>query len=118
MTGSGRSAEPAATTNAIRVIPCGSAIADEIRARPSGWVFPGVVGWHLSADRVGVLMSRALPPGWTAHTLRHRFATRAYAGSRDLLSVQALLGHSSPTTTRDYVQLPDDALRAAMEWAA
>ena len=37
----------------IRVIPCGSAIADEIRARPSGWVFPGVVGWHLSADRVG-----------------------------------------------------------------
>jgi site-specific recombinase XerD len=56
--------------------------------------------------------------GWTAHTLRHRFATVAYAGERDLLAVQVLLGHSKPETTRLYVLIPDASLRAAVAWAA
>lgn len=59
-----------------------------------------------------------LPDGWTTHTLRHRFATVSYAGTRDLLAVQELLGHSRPETTRGYVQLPQDALRAAVAAAA
>ena len=79
---------------------------------------PGQTDGHLSADYVGVLMARALPDGLTAHTLRHRFATAAYGATRDLLAVQELLGHSSPETTRNYVQLPADALRRAVEAAA
>jgi site-specific recombinase XerD len=59
-------------------------------------------------------MSALLGPGWTAHSLRHRFATRAYAGERDLLTVQQLLGHSSVATTQRYTQIPDDALRRAV----
>jgi integrase/recombinase XerC len=38
----------------------------------------------------------------TAHQLRHWFATQTYATSGDLLVVQNLLGHSSPTTTAVY----------------
>jgi len=66
---------------------------------------------------VGRIMSDALGgprSGWTAHTLRHRFATRAYAGDRDILSVQQLLGHSSVATTQRYTAPPDDALRKAV----
>lgn len=79
-----------------------------------GYVFPGNDHGHLSPDRVGRIMSDLLGPGWTAHTLRHRFATRAYAGQRDLLTVQQLLGHSSVATTQRYTQIPDDALRRAV----
>lgn len=63
-------------------------------------------------------MAAALPPGWTAHTLRHRFATRSYAATRDLATVQELLGHAKPETTRLYVALPPDAMRQATAWAA
>lgn len=83
-----------------------------------GWAFPGRIDGHLSPGHVSRLVSRALPDGWTAHTLRHRMATTAYAGTRDLLAVGAVLGHSRPETTQRYVRLPDDALRAAVTAAA
>jgi site-specific recombinase XerC len=47
---------------------------------------------------------RALGMGWTAHQLRHRFATRVHDASGDLLVTQALLGHASPTTTAIYAK--------------
>lgn len=78
-----------------------------------GWAFPNGLGGHLSPGHVSRLMSREMPPGWTCHSLRHRMASQAYAGTRDLLAVQQLLGHSRPETTQRYVQLPDDALRTA-----
>lgn len=101
-----------------RLVPLHVDLAVMLRERGPGWVFPGQVDGHLSPRWVGDLVQRVLPDGWTTHTLRHRFATVAYHGSRDLLAVQELLGHSKPETTRLYVQLPDDALRAAMRWAA
>lgn len=79
-----------------------------------GCVFPGQSGGTLTAGHVGVVARRALGDGWTAHALRHRFATRAYAGSRDLLAVQALLGHSDPITTKRYTDLSNDSLAAAV----
>lgn len=79
-----------------------------------GYVFPGDDGGHLSPDWVGRVLSKVLGKGWTAHTLRHRFATRAYAGQRDILTVQQLLGHASVATTQRYTQVPDDALRRAV----
>lgn len=77
------------------------------------WAFPNGLGGHMTSGHVSKLLSRAMPPGWTAHTLRHRMATQAYAGTRDLLAVGAVLGHSRPETTQRYVRMPDDALRAA-----
>jgi integrase/recombinase XerC len=55
-----------------------------------------------------------LPNGWTLHTLRHRFATRAYRGSRNLRAVQVLMGHSSIATTERYLACDDNEIRAAM----
>lgn len=101
-----------------RVVPLPESIADRLRTLPAGWVFPSSRGGHLTEGHVGVLIARALPDTWTAHPLRHRFATIAYAGTRDLLAVQELLGHTKPETTRGYIQLPQDALRAAIAAAA
>lgn len=87
-------------------------------AQLSGWAFPNGKGSHLSAGHVSRVMSRAMPEGWTAHTLRHRAATQMYGGTLDLLAVGAVLGHSRPETTQRYVLLPDDALRAAVRAAS
>lgn len=84
-----------------------------LKSAPAGWLFPNGHGSHMSPGHVSRLVSRALPEGWTAHTLRHRCASVAYAGTRDLLAVGAMLGHSRPETTQRYVRMPDDAVRAA-----
>jgi integrase len=55
-----------------------------------------------------------MPEGWTLHTGRHRFATRAYRGSRNLRAVQALMGHSAIATTERYLAVDDDEIRAAV----
>jgi integrase/recombinase XerC len=54
---------------------------------------------------------------WIMHTLRHRFSSRAYRGTRNLRAVQVLLGHSSIATTERYCAVDDDEIRAAMEAA-
>lgn len=82
------------------------------------WLFPNGQGDHLTPGHVGRLLSAAMPEGWTAHTLRHRMASVSYAGTRDLLAVGAVLGHSRPETTQRYIRLPDDALRAAVRAAS
>jgi integrase len=82
--------------------------------KAGGWLFPGNDAGHLSPRYVGKLMAGVLPDHWTAHTLRHRFATRAYRGSRNLRAVQTLLGHSSVATTERYTAVDDDEIRAAM----
>jgi integrase/recombinase XerC len=46
--------------------------------------------------------------------LRHRFASRAYRGSRNLRDVQVLMGHSSIATTERYLAVDDDEVCAAM----
>lgn len=84
----------------------------------SPWLFPSPapqhVGEHLTARHMGKLLSVLLGPGVTAHMLRHRFATQAYAATRDLRAVQELLGHSKPETTARYAAVPDGALTAAV----
>lgn len=85
----------------------------------SGYLFPS--SHHpgpLTAAHLGKIIARALPEQWTAHPLRHRFATDAYAVDRDLQAVQQLLGHSRPETTAVYAQIPDGALLAAVRGAA
>lgn len=99
----------------VREIPAHDALVEALAVLPRGYVFPGRDGGHLSPDRVGRIMAKALPgDGWTAHSLRHRFATRAYASERDLIAVQQMLGHSSLATTQRYTKAPDDAKRRAV----
>lgn len=98
-----------------RVLPIPDALARRVRvatlAGEGGWAFPGRCDGHLSPHYVGKLVSRLLPEGVAMHSLRHRFATKAYLQDRDLLTVQTLLGHASPDTTQRYVAAPTDALR-------
>jgi integrase len=79
----------------------------------SGWLFPDGAGGHLSPAWVGELVGNVMPAGYTMHTLRHRFATRAYRGTRNLRAVQTLLGHASIATTERYTAVDDDEIRAA-----
>lgn len=94
-----------------RTVPLGASLARELRALPYGYFFPGNRNGHLSPEYVGKLIARLMPDHWTMHTLRHRFATAAYAVDKDLFVVQDLLGHASPATTRAYVVIPNENLR-------
>lgn len=101
-----------------RLVP----LCDEVRIllseAPMGYLFPGQINGHLSPAHVGKLVSRVLAPSWTAHSLRHRCATKCYAEGRDLLAVQRILGHAKPETTQQYVLIPDSFVRAALAGAA
>lgn len=101
-----------------RIVPLLPTVAAELHTLGDGYFFPGRMDGHLSPRHVGKLVSRLMPPGWTMHTLRHRFATKAYAIDRDLFTLQELLGHASPATTRLYVLTPDDTRRRLVHAAA
>ncbi|WP_395695288.1 tyrosine-type recombinase/integrase [Nocardioides sp.] len=90
-------------------------------ASEGGWVFPSSApkSGHITPQHLGRVVARAIPgEEWTAHTLRHLFATRAYAAERDLQAVQRLLGHARPETTAIYAQVPDGALLSAVAAAS
>lgn len=98
-----------------RLVPIGDALAAEIRTYPRGHLFPSDrhPSGHLDPDTVGRILSGLLGPGCAAHQLRHRYATRAYQGTHDLVAVQRLLGHATIATTQVYADTDLDSLRAA-----
>lgn len=96
-----------------RIVPCPDDLAAEIQAC-GGYLFPGRWSGHVEASYVGKHITRLLPDGWSAHSLRHRYATRTYESTHDLYLVSKLLGHSSVETTQIYVAMPDSRLRAGM----
>ena len=95
----------------LRTVPLSPSLALALRALPRGYAFPGDDQGHLSPRWVGKLMTNLIPEGFTMHSLRHRFATKAYGVDRDVFAVQELLGHASPATTRRYVVIENEALR-------
>jgi integrase len=108
-----------------RTVPIGDGLAAAIRSyrepggrNTGGWLFGGQCDGHISPGHVGVLLSRAMGAGWSAHKLRHRYASRGYAGTGDLVAVQRNLGHSSLATTQRYVATTDLAARAVSAAAA
>jgi integrase len=122
----------------IRVVPLHPTLAGELtrererrrshgrfgtgyRYHPEGpdapWVFPGPKGGPMLPDGLGKAATTALG-GLGVHTLRHRFATNAYNGTRDLLALQQLLGHSKPETTTRYARASTAALEATVLAAA
>lgn len=99
-----------------RLVPVPDYLAGVLLARQSGWLFPSPVreDQPLTPAHVGKLVSRALAGPWTTHTLRHAFATAAFAVEGDLFAVRDLLGHASIATTENYVLSPRDSMiRAA-----
>lgn len=96
-----------------RLVPVSDSLAREIQcyAETDGYVFPGRYRGHITPGAVGRMVSALLPPGVTMHALRHRYATRVYAASHDILATQQLLGHSSPAITQRYVAVDNERLR-------
>lgn len=101
-----------------RVVPINARLAGQIRDYcGGGYLFPGQVDGHLSPDCVGRLVSRLMPPGWSMHKLRHRYATRGFNGTRNLLALREALGHSSVATTQRYTAVTLLDVRAISEAA-
>lgn len=101
-----------------RVVPINDDLGADISALPRGWVFPSRKGGHMSEREVGRLVSRLMPEGWSMHKLRHRYATRGYAATRNLRAVQLALGHASVATTERYTAVTTPEVRAVSEAAA
>lgn len=113
-----------------RIVPIHDQLAEQIQRGPGEWVpdgadtgylFPSIDRWgnviakHMTGDRVGRLISDLMPKDWSAHKLRHRYATMGYAKTRDLRAIQELLGHSSVATTQRYTATSSAAMRAVAD---
>lgn len=102
-----------------RAVPITDELAEQLRASETTYLFPAPTGGHITDRYLGKLVAQALPETWTAHTLRHRYATVAYqASGGDLRAVQELLGHQSPATTAIYTKVADESIRRAAMGAA
>lgn len=99
-----------------RIVPCPPGLAIRLRRR-KGWIFPGGQQGHVSAGWLGKRISRVLPPGVTAHKIRHRFASVSYSKTHDLRALQELLGHASLATTQAYVRVSTAETREAAQAA-
>lgn len=99
----------------VRRVPLLPGLAGELHAMPEGYIFPGQIEGHLSPHYVGKLISGVLPPGWAAHSLRHRFGSKFYETERDIRATQTVLGHKSVRTTQIYTKVPAGALWRGMQ---
>lgn len=103
-----------------RVVPLTDDLVAEFRALTThrGYLFPGQIDGHISAQWVGIMISRLMPPGWSMHKLRHRFATLGFAGTGNLRAVQEALGHASVATTQRYTAVSTREVRSVADAAA
>lgn len=87
--------------------------ARPLLAKPNsgGWVFLNARGGKLSRMGIWKILRKWVEKagfgnrGIHPHTLRHSFATHLLEGGADIISIQAMLGHSSVTTTEIYTHI-------------
>jgi integrase/recombinase XerC len=101
-----------------RYVPTHPLIWEAVRGLPPGPIAVGEDGRRLTGSQVShrgnYRIGKAGVRGVSMHKLRHRFATRAFDATVDLIAVQELLGHSDVGTTRRYVEVNRDRMAAAV----
>lgn len=84
--------------------------------KKSEYLFISQEGEKLTTRRIAQIIEKiiglvAIKNKVTPHTIRHTFATHLLNHGADLRSVQALLGHSSLSTTQIYTHVSNERLR-------
>jgi len=79
----------------------------------AGYSWPDLTPNRVS-ERVKYALRAATGRRWTAHQLRHTFATELLSEGADLISLQRLLGHASVQTTQVYADVSNDRLHDAI----
>lgn len=95
----------------VRSVPLHPDVRPLLAGRGGEWVFPSrsMVG-PISTRTVARRVTTAMGGGFTAHQLRHRFASAIYeASGHDLRVTQELLGHASVATTQIYTAVSSEA---------
>jgi site-specific recombinase XerD len=99
-----------------RVVGVGDQLAHALRAVMPFDRDQPVVGWtaHTVSQRVNRHLAH-VGAGFTAHQLRHRYATRLLDETHDIVVVQHALGHASIANTQIYAALDVERVLAATE---
>jgi integrase len=69
------------------------------------------------SERINAHLDEHKIPG-TAHKLRHRFGTKLYEATRDLMLVATVMGHTSTETTMGYVKVSPHTAAVPVEQVA
>ena len=111
-----------------RDVPLSAQLLETLRAyddwmQPETYLFPGTVhGWRADKPITSKVVWEAcaeaakranLTKRVSPHLLRHSFATHLMENGADLLTVQALLGHTDLKHTAIYLHLSERHLKAA-----
>lgn len=89
--------------------------------KPMDWLFPKQRNPSLPIDTYFIMRHMrahedclGLEHRFTCHSCRHAFGTHLYENGTDLLTIKALLGHKSLTSTTIYVQLASNGTGGAV----
>jgi integrase/recombinase XerD len=99
-----------------RLVPLSLRLLEELRAywrmhRPRTWLFPGqksgrpINASHIQRGLGRLVQQVGLSKHCSMHTLRHSYATHLLEAGVDVLTLKALLGHTSLQTTARYLHV-------------
>lgn len=89
------------------------------RSETSEYLFPTGQSEKMCAASINLIIDKYLKAtglkekGYTVHDTRRAFATTVYQNTGDIVAVQRLLGHSTPSVTMRYIGANEESKRSA-----